>query len=107
MQERPQWQDFEDKYPGLHADYESSLNSKLRTRVKKMFSKDQKKELEALIRLGSNGQDTIYPSLKPELINVLKRGEVSAFELALIDEWYKSTQAQASYHGYGILYPPS
>ena len=164
MQKLPDWQDFEKEYPKLHADYESSLNSELRSRVQKMFSKDQKKALGALFTIGSKGQDkyaekkfaphseeqmkelieilsdfgypgekligndfwvstilshhnsisqdyarkdTIYLYLKPELRKALIRGEVSPFELALIDEWQRSTLAQGSYEGYGILDPPT
>ncbi len=164
MVELPQWQVFENEYPELHAGYESSINPELRYRVRKMFSKDQKKALGALFRIGSNSQDkyaenkfapqseqqmreliqivseygypseklvgndywastilshhnsisqayvrkdTLYPFLKPELIKALERGEVSPFELALIDEWRRSTLAQGPYVGYGILNPPS
>jgi len=164
LQDHPQWQAFENEYPTLYADYESSLNSELRSRVRKMFSRDQKKAFGALFRIGSKGQDkyaekkfaphseqqmkelinilsefgypgekligndywvstimshhnsisqtyarqdTIYPSLKPELKKALLRGEVSPFELVLIDEWYRSTLGQGSYLGYGILDPPS
>lgn len=164
IQDQPQWEAFEAAYPKLHAEYESSLNMELRSRVKEMFSKDQKKALGALFRVGSKSQDkyaekkfaphseiqmdefiailsqfgypgekligndywastllshhnsisesyvkqdTIYPFLKPELTKALKRGEVSPFELALIDDWSRSTQGQGSYVGYGILNPPS
>ena len=164
LQDHPQWQAFENEYPTLYADYESSLNSELRSRVRKMFSRDQKKALGALFRIGSKGQDkyaekkfaphseqqmkelikilsefgypgekligndfwtstilshhnsiseayarqdTIYPLVKPELKKALARGEVSPFELVLIDEWYRSTLGQGSYLGYGILDPPS
>lgn len=164
LQDHPQWQTFENEYHKLYADYESSLNQELRSRLKKMFSKDQKKALGALFRIGSKGQDkyaerkfaphseqqmeeliqilsevgypgekligndfwtstilshhnsiseayarqdTIYHFLKPELKKALIRGEVSPYELALIDEWYRSTLGQGSYLGYGILDPPS
>jgi len=164
LQDHPQWQAFENEYHTLYADYESSLNQELRSRLKKMFSTDQRKALGALFRIGSKGrdkyaekkfaphseqqmkelinilsefgypgekligndywvstimshhnsisqtyarQDTIYPSLKPELKKALIRGEVSPFELVLIDEWYRSTLGQGSYLGYGILDPPS
>jgi len=164
MQGLPHWHAFENDYPRLYADFESSLNSKLRTLVRKMFSKDQKKALGALFTFGSKGQDkyaekkfaphseqqmkeliqilsefgypgekligndfwtstilshhnsiseayarqdTIYPLLKPELKKALIHGEVSPYELALIDEWYRSTLGQSSYLGYGILDPPS
>ncbi len=164
MVELPQWQIFEKDYPELHASYESCLDSELRSRVRKMFAKDQKKAFGALFRIGSNSQDkyaekkfapqseqqlreliqimseygypgeklvgndywattilshhnsisqeyarkdTIYNFLKPELIKAMERGEVSPFELALIDEWRRSTLAQGTYVGYGILNPPS
>ncbi len=159
-----QWQVFEEEYPQLREEYESSLNLELRARVKKMFSKDQKKAMGALFRIGSKSQDkyaenkfapqseqqmkelqeifleigypgeqlvgndfwistimshhnsisqeynkkdSLYPRLKPLLMNALAQGEVSPFELALIDEWHRSTLGQGSYVGYGILDPPS
>ena len=52
-------------------------------------------------------KDTLYPSLKSDLSKALLKGEVSPFELALIDEWYRSTLAQGHYIGYGILNPPT
>ncbi len=162
--ELPEWQAFEDQYDQLRVEYEAGLNSELSARVKKMYSKDQKKAMGALFRIGSKSQDnyaenkfaphseqqikglrdillqigypgekligndfwvstilshhnsiseaynkkdTLYPELKPLLTEALSRGEVSPFELALIDEWYRSTLGQGSYVGYGILDPPS
>jgi hypothetical protein len=51
--------------------------------------------------------DTLYSSMKSNLRKALLKGEVSPFELALIDEWYRSTLAQGPYVGYGILNPPT
>ena len=164
LQKRSEWSAFEKDYPQLHEDYESSLDMVLRSEVKAMYSKDQKKALGALFRVGSKSQDkyaekkfaphseqqmqefkeilsdsgypgekligndywastilshhnsisqdynkkdTLYPELKPLLTEALERGEVSPYELALIDEWFRSTLGQGSYVGYGILHPPS
>ena len=52
--------------------------------------------------------DTIYPGLKPYLMRSLKNGQVSPFELALIDEWYIAVKSgRTSPGGYGILDPPT
>ena len=158
------WSQFEKDYPDLRKQYETSLNQELQARVKKMYSKDQKKAMGALFRIGSGSQDkyaeqkfaphseqqmeefleilmdsgypgekmigndywastilshhnsisenynrndSLYPEMQPGLMKALSRGEVSPFELALIDEWYRSTLGQGSYIGYGILDPPT
>ena len=162
--ESSSWSKFEKDYPDLRKQYETSLNQELQARVKKMYSKDQKKAMGALFRIGSGSQDkyaeqkfaphseqqikefleilmdsgypgekligndywastilshhnsisenynrndSLYPEMQPELLRALSRGEVSPFELALIDEWYRSTLGQGSYIGYGILDPPT
>lgn len=50
-------------------------------------------------------KDTLYNSIKPELEKALKNGQISPFELVLIDEWYRTVQQQKM--TYGILNPPS
>ena len=53
-------------------------------------------------------KDTIYPYLKPYLLESFKNGLVSPFELALIDEWYRAVKSgRTSPGGYGILDPPN
>ena len=55
-----------------------------------------------------NSKDTLYPALKPRLIEALKRGMISPFELALVDEWYRAVKSGRSVpYGYGILDPPT
>lgn len=52
-------------------------------------------------------QDTLYLYLKPKLVNALKNGQISPFELALIDEWYHCVKNDRETSMYGILEPPS
>ncbi len=51
------WRAIEREYPNLQAQYESKLNQNIREQVKKMYTKDQKKALKALLRLSSKSQD--------------------------------------------------
>lgn len=51
------WQSIESEYPGLNKQYESNLNQIQRERVKKMYSRDQKKAIKALLRFSSKAQD--------------------------------------------------
>ena len=51
------WKLIEKEYPNLQAQYESKLNQNIREQVKKMYAKDQKKALKALLRLSSKSQD--------------------------------------------------
>ena len=51
------WKSIEKVYPNLQAQYESKLNQNIREQVKKMYAKDQKKALKALLRLSSKSQD--------------------------------------------------
>ncbi len=51
------WKSIEKEYPNLQAQYESKLNQNIREQVKKMYTKDQKKALKALLRLSSKSQD--------------------------------------------------
>jgi len=52
-------------------------------------------------------KDTLYMSLKPKLENALKNGQISPYEYAVIDEWYRSTKDDKEKVTYGILEPPS
>lgn len=51
--------------------------------------------------------DTIYPNIKNDLNIALKNGQISPFEFALIDDWYRSTINDKEKTTYGILDPPS
>ena len=51
------WQSIESEYPGLNKQYQSNLNQIQRERVKKMYSRDQKKAIKALLRFSSKSQD--------------------------------------------------
>jgi hypothetical protein len=52
-------------------------------------------------------RDTLYPALKPRLTEALNKGQVSPFELAIIDDWYLTVKSGWSgSEGYGILAPP-
>jgi hypothetical protein len=54
-----------------------------------------------------NSKDTIYPALKPQLIEALNKGTISPFELALVDDWYlKVKSGWSGSEGYGILDRP-
>jgi hypothetical protein len=164
LREGQAWKVLEAEYSSLREKYESSLDSKLQERVKKMYSQDQKKALKALFKLSSKSQDryaenkfaphsemqmeelinilntrgypgekligndywmstilshhnsisqnyakqdTLYPGLQPKLMQALQKGEVSPYELALIDEWRRSTLREDPRIGYAILNPPA
>ena len=157
------WKSIKKQYHTLHEQYESSLNQKLRKRVKKMFSKDQWKAFGALFTLNSKAQDryaekkfaphsekqiaecfdilnnygypgekfigndywmstiwshhnsissaynrkdTLYQNSKHKLKIALKKGQISAFEFALIDEWYRASKNEVEEPTYGILEGP-
>ena len=156
------WKNLKKSYSELRQQYLSSLNNPLRKQVKKLFSRDQRKAIGALLTFSSKAQDryaekkfaphserqlaelkvilrqygypgeqlignnywastilshhnsisleygqkdTLYQTLKPELEKALRKGQVSPFELALIDEWYRNVQQQDL--TYGILNPPA
>lgn len=54
-----------------------------------------------------NKKDTIYPRLRPQLKDALKKGQISPFEFALIDDWYYSTKSEKKKPTYGILNAPT
>jgi hypothetical protein len=53
-----------------------------------------------------NNKDTLYQSIKPKLSNALKTGQISAFEFAMIDEWYRAVTNDDKELTYGILEGP-
>ncbi len=52
-------------------------------------------------------QDTLYRHLRPSLKKAYRRGEISALELATIDEWYLTVLDGHDKAHYGILNRPS
>lgn len=54
-----------------------------------------------------NKKDTLYPNLKPKLWDAMKNGEMSPYEFALIDDWYRTVSYDRKEPSYGILDPPS
>lgn len=54
-------------------------------------------------------KDTIYPHVRPKLMKALKLGQMSPYELAMIDDWYMAvkTDRQETHYGYlsGSLTP--
>lgn len=57
LREKEDWKSIKEKYHNLNEEYESTLNQKLRKRVKKMYKKDQWKAFGALFRFSSKAQD--------------------------------------------------
>lgn len=55
--DKKEWKAFKKEYKILWAQHESNLNQALRTQVKKMFAKDQRKALLVFIRFTSKAQD--------------------------------------------------
>ena len=52
-------------------------------------------------------KDTLYPEMQDDLQQALKKGQISPFEYALMDEWYRTIKSGWQAHdGYGILNPP-
>lgn len=54
-----------------------------------------------------NKKDTLYPKLRPQLKDALKKGQISPFEFASIDDWYRSTKSDKDKSTYGILDAPT
>ena len=159
------WKLIRKDYKILREQYETGLNQSLKTRVRKMFSKDQSKAIGALFKFGAEAKDryaekkfaphsreqmiefkeimtsigypgerligndirmstilshhnsitkeyaqndTIYPAIKPLLLESLHIGYISPFELALVDDWYRTVKSGWSATiGYGILNTPN
>ncbi|MCB0667667.1 MAG: hypothetical protein KDC80_17680 [Saprospiraceae bacterium] len=53
-----------------------------------------------------NRNDTLYDDIRPDLMQALRLGQISAFEYALIDEWYRATINDDKKGTYGILEGP-
>ncbi|WP_077923819.1 hypothetical protein [Spirosoma sp. 209] len=47
--------------------------------------------------------DTLYPALKPKLLNALALGQLSPYELALIDDWYVAVKSSRREKRYGYM----
>lgn len=54
-----------------------------------------------------NQKDTLYPKIKPFLMRALRSGEMSPYEFALIDDWYRTVKFNRMEPTYGILDAPS
>lgn len=54
-----------------------------------------------------NQKDKLYPNLRPEFKETLKNGQISPFELALIDEWYRLVKNNRQKIAYGIIESPT
>ncbi|MBB3697617.1 hypothetical protein KMW28_05485 [Flammeovirga yaeyamensis] len=53
-----------------------------------------------------NQKDTLFKSLKPQLFQALDRGEISPYEIALMEDWYLTVTSSGSAVGYGFLNSP-
>ena len=51
--------------------------------------------------------DTLYPYIKPQLMAAIGKGEMSPYELALIDDWFIAVSSDRTQTGYGFLDAPS
>jgi hypothetical protein len=51
-------------------------------------------------------KDTLYNLIKPKLIEAIKKGQISPYEFAIIDDWYIAVSSERTQAGYGFLYPP-
>ena len=50
--------------------------------------------------------DTLYHFIRPKLIQAIEKGQMSPYEFALIDDWYKATSSGRTETGYGFLNAP-
>ncbi len=157
------WMELKTSYPQLKKQNQSRLNQSLRSMVKKMFIKDQRKAFKALfffsdksrtkyaverfaphseeqmtelllilsqygfpseqligndfwaatilshhnsISTAYNQSDTLFLQIRPRLKIAWLAGQISAFELALINAWYIATTNEGTGDGYGILFTP-
>ncbi len=51
-------------------------------------------------------KDTLYPFIMPMLLEAVKTGFMSPYELVLTDDWYRTVYYNRSRPGYGFLDPP-
>lgn len=49
--------------------------------------------------------DTIFPRLKPQLLQAVNRGEMDPLDLAIIDDWYLTVKSDHQQSSYGIIKP--
>jgi hypothetical protein len=56
LRDDPGWKTIEKAYDGLHAQYLSIIDQKSRAEVQKMYKKDQRKAIGALLRIGDKAQ---------------------------------------------------
>lgn len=52
-------------------------------------------------------KDTLYSFIKPKLIMAIKKGELSPYEYALMDDWQIAVSSERTEPGYGFLKPPT
>lgn len=52
-------------------------------------------------------QDTLYQFVKPSLLNALATGQMSPWEFAMLDGWYRTVKAGWEKADYGFLNPPT
>jgi hypothetical protein len=52
-------------------------------------------------------KDTLYPFLKPKLLTAIRNGQMSPWEFAIIDDWYRAVKFSRQEIGYGYLNSPS
>ena len=50
-------------------------------------------------------KDTMYIFLRPKLMDALKQGQISPFEIAIIDDWYRAVKSGRKAISYGFLGP--
>ena len=55
------------------------------------------------ISVNYNSKDTLYAHLKPKLLNALKHGEISPYELAQIEDWRIAALNDHNLTAYGFL----
>jgi len=160
LRREPQWRVIRLEYNSMRNLFRENLNDSLRGRVHKMFRKDQKKALGALLRIGQKAkeryaekkfaphseeqmarltdilmeygypgerltgndwwastiishhnsisreyvyQDRIYPDLKPTLLDAVKKGEMSPFEFALMEDWKTVVESSHESTSFGFL----
>ncbi len=48
-------------------------------------------------------KDTLYPVLKPRLIEAIKAGEMSPYEYAIIEDWYVAVKSERKEAAFGYL----
>lgn len=52
-------------------------------------------------------QDTLYQFIKPMLLQAIKDGQMSPWEFALVDDWYRAVKSDRTEAGYGFLNSPT